>query len=208
MERVCRAVRLCRELRAPAADPHWGRGRRGGLHAAGLFDPAATNWFGLQEPNGGPTFYPWATDANYDINIDTDGTVEFVYSIATRAAENSSDAPSVARFVDTNASESVTTADFSCARAPLLDSTTYGATDARSAAFEAAQEECGEGPCVDSLVLDVVVSTDDLGADPRWPQLFEEERVLIQGALGDRGLQEQARSEHRNRQEAFALYQR
>jgi hypothetical protein len=31
------------------------------------------NWFGLQEPNGGPTFYPWATDANYDINIDTDG---------------------------------------------------------------------------------------------------------------------------------------
>jgi len=31
------------------------------------------NWFGLQEPNGGPTFYPWATDANYDINIDNDG---------------------------------------------------------------------------------------------------------------------------------------
>jgi hypothetical protein len=31
------------------------------------------NWFGLQEPNGGPTFYPWATDANYDINIDTNG---------------------------------------------------------------------------------------------------------------------------------------
>jgi hypothetical protein len=31
------------------------------------------NWFGLQEPNGGPTFYPWATDANYDINIDGDG---------------------------------------------------------------------------------------------------------------------------------------
>ncbi len=31
------------------------------------------NWFGLQEPNGGPTFYPWATDAWYDINIDADG---------------------------------------------------------------------------------------------------------------------------------------
>ena len=31
------------------------------------------NWFGLQEPNGGPTFYPWATDARYDINIDADG---------------------------------------------------------------------------------------------------------------------------------------
>lgn len=34
------------------------------------------NWFGLQEPNGGPTFYPWATDANYDINIDTDGNAK------------------------------------------------------------------------------------------------------------------------------------
>jgi hypothetical protein len=31
------------------------------------------NWFGLQEPNGGPNFYPWATDAHYDINIDSDG---------------------------------------------------------------------------------------------------------------------------------------
>ncbi len=34
------------------------------------------DWFGLQEPNGGPTFYPWATDANYDINIDTDGNAK------------------------------------------------------------------------------------------------------------------------------------
>ncbi|RDI52834.1 DUF4331 domain-containing protein [Nocardia mexicana] len=31
------------------------------------------NWFGLQEPNGGPNFYPWATDAAHDINIDNDG---------------------------------------------------------------------------------------------------------------------------------------
>ncbi len=31
------------------------------------------NWFGLQEPNGGPNFYPWANDARYDINIDNDG---------------------------------------------------------------------------------------------------------------------------------------
>jgi hypothetical protein len=31
------------------------------------------NWFGLQEPNGGPNFYPWATDARHDINIDSDG---------------------------------------------------------------------------------------------------------------------------------------
>lgn len=31
------------------------------------------NWYPFQEPNGGPNFYPWATDANYDINIDNDG---------------------------------------------------------------------------------------------------------------------------------------
>jgi hypothetical protein len=31
------------------------------------------NWSGLQEPNGGPNFYPWATDARYDINIDNNG---------------------------------------------------------------------------------------------------------------------------------------
>ncbi|GHH34650.1 DUF4331 domain-containing protein [Lentzea cavernae] len=31
------------------------------------------NWFGLQEPNGGPNYYPWATDARYDLNIDSDG---------------------------------------------------------------------------------------------------------------------------------------
>ncbi len=31
------------------------------------------NWQGLQEPNGGPTFYPWADGARYDINIDSDG---------------------------------------------------------------------------------------------------------------------------------------
>ena len=34
------------------------------------------NWFGLQEPNGGPTFYPWATNANYDINVDSDGNAK------------------------------------------------------------------------------------------------------------------------------------
>lgn len=48
-----------------------------------------------------------------------------------------------------------------------------GATDGRSAAFEAAQEETGEGPCVDSLIHDRVVSTDDLEADDRWPRLKE-----------------------------------
>lgn len=48
-----------------------------------------------------------------------------------------------------------------------------GATDGRSAAFEAAQEECGEGPCVDSLVHGQVVSSVDLEADERWPKLQE-----------------------------------
>ncbi|MFC4890575.1 DUF4331 domain-containing protein [Streptomyces beijiangensis] len=32
------------------------------------------NWFPFQEPNGGPNFYPFAADAHYDINIDSQGT--------------------------------------------------------------------------------------------------------------------------------------
>ncbi len=31
------------------------------------------NWYPFSEPNGGPNFYPWATDAHYDINIDNNG---------------------------------------------------------------------------------------------------------------------------------------
>ncbi len=31
------------------------------------------DWFGFQEPNGGPNFYQWAENAHYDINIDSDG---------------------------------------------------------------------------------------------------------------------------------------
>jgi len=31
------------------------------------------NWTGLQEPNGGPNFYPWAEKTAYDINVDSDG---------------------------------------------------------------------------------------------------------------------------------------
>ena len=31
------------------------------------------NYSGFQEPNGGPNFYPWATGAHYDINIDNNG---------------------------------------------------------------------------------------------------------------------------------------
>ncbi|WNI14773.1 DUF4331 family protein [Actinacidiphila sp. ITFR-21] len=32
------------------------------------------NWYPFQEPNGGPDFYPFTTDAHYDINIDSQGT--------------------------------------------------------------------------------------------------------------------------------------
>jgi hypothetical protein len=31
------------------------------------------NWYPFQEPNGGPNFYPFATDTRHDINIDSDG---------------------------------------------------------------------------------------------------------------------------------------
>ncbi len=31
------------------------------------------NWIPFQEPNGGPNFYPWATDARYNIKVDNDG---------------------------------------------------------------------------------------------------------------------------------------
>jgi hypothetical protein len=30
------------------------------------------NWIPFEEPGGGPNFYPWATDAQYDIRIDND----------------------------------------------------------------------------------------------------------------------------------------
>jgi len=31
------------------------------------------NWIPFEEPNGGPNFYPFATDAAYNINVDSDG---------------------------------------------------------------------------------------------------------------------------------------
>ena len=49
-----------------------------------------------------------------------------------------------------------------------------GATDGRAAALEAAQEETGEGPCIDSLVHDTVVFTADLPCDDRWPRLTQQ----------------------------------
>ena len=60
-----------------------------------------------------------------------------------------------------------------------------GATDGRAAAFEAAQEETGEGPCVDSLINDTDVATDDLVADSRWPLLTSQISDLgVRAVLG------------------------
>jgi GAF domain-containing protein len=58
-----------------------------------------------------------------------------------------------------------------------------GATDGRAAAMEAAQEETGQGPCVDSLVTDRIVFTEDLASDPRWPELRRQV-----GSLGVRAI--------------------
>lgn len=44
-------------------------------------------------------------------------------------------------------------------------------TDPLAGALEAAQEETGTGPCVDSFVDGVLVAVDDTGTDPRWPLL-------------------------------------
>ncbi|HEY6531843.1 MAG TPA: GAF and ANTAR domain-containing protein [Acidimicrobiales bacterium] len=57
------------------------------------------------------------------------------------------------------------------------------ATDGRSAALEAAQAETGEGPCVESLLTDKVVHTDDVAGDPRWPTLAGAVGGLGVGAL-------------------------
>ncbi|TCO55185.1 DUF4331 domain-containing protein [Actinocrispum wychmicini] len=45
------------------------------------------NFSGFQEPNGGPNFYPFATDAHYDVNIDNNGDAKpdltFRYTFST-----------------------------------------------------------------------------------------------------------------------------
>jgi transcriptional regulator with GAF, ATPase, and Fis domain len=60
-----------------------------------------------------------------------------------------------------------------------------GATSGKAAALEAAQEETGEGPCVDSLMHAVVVHTPDLTEDERWPRLRAEIQDLgVHAVLG------------------------
>src|SRR5436189_5937376 len=45
------------------------------------------------------------------------------------------------------------------------------ATDEPGRVLEVAQEETGEGPCVDTLIENVTVSTTNLATDARWPRL-------------------------------------
>lgn len=46
-----------------------------------------------------------------------------------------------------------------------------GSTDAGAQLLEAVQEAVGNGPCVESLVDDTVVSVSDILSDDRWPEL-------------------------------------
>lgn len=48
------------------------------------------------------------------------------------------------------------------------------ATDEPGRLLELRQEETGEGPCVDALVNNRVVKSQDLSTDPRWPKLTTE----------------------------------
>jgi GAF domain-containing protein len=52
-----------------------------------------------------------------------------------------------------------------------LQLTTLAWSDEAARVFEAVQEESGRGPCVDSLLHDMVVTVDDLQHDERWPDL-------------------------------------
>jgi PAS domain-containing protein len=58
------------------------------------------------------------------------------------------------------------------------------ATGQAEQAFERAQRDLGEGPCIDAFLLDQVSWTADLRADPRWPRLAPAARSnQIRGVL-------------------------
>jgi GAF domain-containing protein len=60
-----------------------------------------------------------------------------------------------------------------------------GATDDAGRALESAQEDLGEGPCVDCFVMGEPVATTDVMCDPRWSRLPERIRGhAIGGVLG------------------------
>lgn len=60
-----------------------------------------------------------------------------------------------------------------------------GATDDAARALESAQEDLGEGPCIDCFVMGDTVATTDVMDDPRWQRLPERIRGhAIGGVLG------------------------
>jgi GAF domain-containing protein len=59
------------------------------------------------------------------------------------------------------------------------------ASDGHGRQLEHVQEHAGTGPCVEALVEDVVIHTDDVTADPRWPELHDELRATrVRAVLG------------------------
>ena len=58
------------------------------------------------------------------------------------------------------------------------------ATNQAEQAFERAERDLGEGPCIDAFTAGELVSTSDLRADPRWPRLGPAARThQIRGVL-------------------------
>jgi GAF domain-containing protein len=59
------------------------------------------------------------------------------------------------------------------------------ATDEAGRQLELRQQETGEGPCVEAVIFDRMVSTDDLAVDARWPSLGPELAALgVRAVLG------------------------
>jgi GAF domain-containing protein len=56
----------------------------------------------------------------------------------------------------------------------------FAATDSSAHFLEAVQESTGQGPCVQSLVEDEMVETDDILVDERWPDLG---RLLVDNGV-------------------------
>ncbi|CAJ65243.1 MULTISPECIES: GAF and ANTAR domain-containing protein [Frankia] len=54
------------------------------------------------------------------------------------------------------------------------------ASDSSGALLERAQEEFGEGPCVESFIIDEIVLSEDLATDTRWPRVTP---VLLDGGI-------------------------
>jgi GAF domain-containing protein len=59
------------------------------------------------------------------------------------------------------------------------------ASDGHGRELERVQEHAGTGPCVAALVDDTVVETEDVTADPRWPELHADLRTTrVRAVLG------------------------